>query len=89
MVRYSGDGTERLRRLSVGLDLSSWICVDAGEVLVVALARLKRAVLGVVWRIVCTSNTVVDVLAEVTGVGASRIAGLEAKEVSAIEARIR
>lgn len=67
------------------MDLSSRIGVDAGEVLVVAFARLKRAVPGVVWRIVGTSNTVEDVLAEVPGVGASGVTGLEAKEVSAVE----
>ena len=87
LVRHSGDGTQRLGRLSVGLDLTAGIGVDAGVVLVVALARLEGAVLGVVRGVVGTSDTVVDMFAEVSGIGASRVAGLDAEEVSTEEAR--
>lgn len=86
LVRDGGDGAQRLRRLRVGLDLAGWIRINAGEVLVVALARLERPVLGAVGGIVGASNTVINVLAEVASVGASGVADLEAEEVSAKEA---
>ena len=87
LVWHGGDGTQRLGGLSVGLDLTAGIGVDAGEVLVVALARLEGAVLGVVGGIVSTSDTIEDVFAVASSVGASRVADLETEEVSTVEAR--
>jgi len=87
LVWHGGDGTQRLRGLSVGLDLAAGIGVDAGEILVVALARLEGTVLGVIGGIVKTSDAVVDVFAVAGSVGASGIADLEAEEVCTEEAR--
>ena len=87
LVGHSGDGTQRLGRLSVGLDLTAGIGVDAGVVLVVALARLEGTVLGVVGGVVGASYAVIDMFAEVSSVGASRVADLDAEEVSTEEAR--
>jgi hypothetical protein len=86
LVRYGGDRTQRLGRLSVGLDLTAGVGVDAGEVLVVARASLEGPVLGVVRGVVGTSDTVEDVFAEVCSVGASGVADLEAEEVPTGEA---
>ena len=85
MVRHGGDGAQRLGRLSVGLDLTAGVGVDAGEVLVVTFARLEGTILRVVGGVVGTSDTVVDMLAEVSGVGASRVASLETENAAAHE----
>ena len=71
--------------MSVGLDLTAGVGVDAREVLVVTLARLEGTVLGVVRGVVGTSDTVVDMLAVVSGVGASRVASLETENTAAHE----
>jgi len=88
LVWHGADSTQRFRRLSVGLDLTTWIGVDAGVVLVVTLAGLESAVFGVVGGVVGTSNTIVNMLAEVSSIGASRVTGLEAEEVPTEEARV-
>ena len=85
MVWHGGDGTQRLGGLSVGLDLASRIGVNAGEVLVVAIARLEGTVLGIVGGVVGASDTVEDVFAEASSVGTSRIASLEAESVTTHE----
>jgi hypothetical protein len=77
-----GDDTQRLRGLSIGLDLAGGIGVDAGEVLVVTIASLEGTVLGVVGGIVSTSNTVEDVFAVAGSVGACGIASLETESVT-------
>ena len=82
LIWHGGDGTQRLGRLSVGLDLTGGISVDAGEVLVVTLAGLKSTVFGVVGGIVGASDAVVDMFTEMSSVGASRVANLEAEEIS-------
>jgi len=71
--------------LSVGLDLTSWIGVDAREVLVVTLAGLESTVLGSVWRVVGASDTVVNMLAVASSVGASRVASLKTESIAAHE----
>lgn len=76
-VWNGADGTQRLGRLSVGLDLAGGVGVDTWEVLVVTLARLKRAVLGVVGSIVGASDTIEDMLAVVGSMCTCRVAGLE------------
>lgn len=63
LVGHRRDGAERFRWLAVGHDLAV-LGVDTGEVLVLALARLEGTVLGVVRRVVGTSNAVELVLAE-------------------------
>lgn len=87
MVRYCGDGSQRLGGLSVCLDAAGRIGINAGKVLVVTLAGLERAVLGVVRGVEGAPDTVVNVLTKVTGVGARRVADLETEEVSAKEAK--
>ena len=86
MVRYGGDRTQRLGRLSIGLDLTVGVGVDAGEVLVVARASLEGPVLGVVGGVVGTSDTIEDMFAEVGSVGTSGVADLKAEEVPTGEA---
>ena len=87
LVWHGGDGSQRLRRLLVSLGRAGGIGVDAGEVLVVTLARLEGTVSGVVGSIVGASDTVEDVFAEASSVGSSRVADLEAKEICTEEAR--
>lgn len=84
-VRDGGDGAERFSGLSVGHDLAIQ-GVGSREVLVLTLARLEGAVLGVVGGVVVAADTVVDVLTEVGSVGAVGVAGLEAELVSTDEA---
>ena len=80
------NGVERAL-VEVGLDLTASVGVDAGEVLVVALERLEGAVLSVVWGVVGASDAVINMFAEVSSVGASRVADLDAEEVSTEEAK--
>lgn len=84
-VWNGADGTQRLGRLSVGLDLSGGVGVDTGEVLVVTLARFECSVLGVVGSIVSASDTIEDMLAVVGSIGTGRVAGLEAECATAHE----
>jgi hypothetical protein len=77
LVWHGGDDSQRLGRLSVGLDLTAGVGVDAGEVLVFTLASLEAPFLGVAGGIVFASDTIVDMFAEVSGVGTSRVASLE------------
>jgi len=70
--------------LSVGNDLAVG-CVDTGEVGVLGIARLEDFILGGIGSVVGASNTVVDVLAVVGGVGAGWVAGLEAEGIGADE----
>ena len=88
LVRDGGDCSQRLRGLSVGLNLTAWIGIDAGEVLVGALARFERAVLGVIGGVVEASDTIVNVFAVPGSVGTSGVASLEAEETSAKETKI-
>lgn len=85
LVWHGGDGTQRFIRLSVGLDLTAGIGVDAWIILVVTLAGLESTVLSIIGGIVGTSDAVVDVLAETSGVRTSRVASLEAENVAAHE----
>lgn len=85
LVRDGTNRTQRLRGLSVRLDLTVGIGVDAREVLVVTVANLECTVLGVVGSVVGTSNTVVNVLAVVGSVGTSRVTDLEAENVTTHE----
>ena len=71
--------------MSVSLDLTSWIGVDAREVLVFTLARLESTVLGVIWGVVGASDTIENMLAEASSVGASRVASLKTETVAAHE----
>ena len=70
--------------MSIGCDFAVGR-VDTREVLVIALARFEDPVLGVIGCIVGTTDTVVNVLAELGGVRAGRVAGLEAELVAAHE----
>ena len=88
LVWHGANGTQRLGRLGVGLDLTGGIGVDAGEILVVALAGLESTVLGGIWGVVGTSDTVVNMLAEASSIRASGVADLEAEEVPTEEARM-
>jgi len=83
----AGDGTQRLGGLAVGLGLTICVSVGARVVLVFALTGLEGTILGPVWGIVGTSDAVVDVFTEAGSVGTSRVAGLDAEEVSTKEAR--
>jgi len=71
--------------LGIGLDLTTGIGVDAGEVLVVTITRLKGTVFGVVGGIVGTSDAVEDVFAVASSVGASGVASLETESVTTHE----
>jgi len=84
-VWNGADGTQRLGRLSVGLDLAGGVGVDTGEVLVITLAGLECAVLGVVGSIVGASDTIEDMLAVVGSMGTGRVADLEAEDVTTHE----
>lgn len=86
LVRHGGNGTELFRGLSVGHD-SAIDSVDTGVVLVVALARLKGAILRLVRDVVRTTNTIEDVLAEVGSIGASRVTSLLAECVATHKAK--
>ena len=74
--------------MSVGLDLTTGVGVNAGEVLVVTVANLEGTVLGVVGGIVGAPDTVVDVFTEAGSIGTGRVASLETEEVSAKETRV-
>lgn len=80
------DGAEGLRGLGVCLRRAGCVGVDAGVVLIVAQTGFEGAVLGVVGGVVGAPDAVIDVLAEVCGVGACRVACFEAEEVTAHEA---
>jgi hypothetical protein len=67
------------------LDLTVGVGVDTGEVLVGALASLEGPVLSIVGGVVGASDTVVDVLAVVCSMSASRVANLETENVAAHE----
>lgn len=60
--------------------------VDAGEVLVVAVAGFKDVVPRVVGRVVGAPNPVKDVFAVVCGVGSGGVAGFEAEAIGSHEA---
>ena len=85
MVWHRGNRTQALRWLSVGLNSTALVGVDTGEVLVLTLAALEYTTLSVVGRVVCATDTIVDVLAVAGSVGASWITGLEAEAVCADE----
>ena len=89
LVRHGGDFAQRLRGLRVGLNVAAGVGVDAGVVLVVAVASLENTVLGVIRGIVSASDAVVDVFAEARGIRASRVASLEAEELTAEETRAK
>ena len=59
----------------------------AGEVLAITLARLKDAVDVGSGSVVCATNTVIDVLAVLGGVGASGVASFEAENISTHKAK--
>jgi hypothetical protein len=88
LIWHGANGTQRLGGLGVGLDLAAGIGVDAGVVLVVTITRDESAVLDVAGGVVETSDTIVNMLAELSSVGARRIADLEAEEVATEEARM-
>ena len=65
--------------------MTARIGVDAGEILVGALARFERAVLGVVGGVVEASDTVVNVLTELGSIGTGRVTDLEAENITTHE----
>jgi len=71
--------------LGVGHDLAVG-CVNTGVVSVLGVAGFEDVVLGIVGSVVSASNAVEDVLAIVSRVGTSGVAGLEAEGVGANEA---
>jgi len=83
-VWNSGDGTQRLGRLEVSQGLTTR-GVDPGGSHVIAITDLKRAVLGVVRSIVCTSETVIYVLAVCAWGFTTRITDLDAEGVATHE----
>lgn len=85
LIRDGGDGSEVLRWLGVGLNGTSSVSVDTGEVLVFTEAALEDTILIGSGSIVLAADTVKDVLAEVSSVGTSRIASLEAENTSTHE----
>jgi len=82
LVRHGGNGTQRLSGLSVGLDLAAGIGVNAGEVLVVSSASLEDTSLSIVGGVVGASDTIVDMLTVVGGVGTGGVANLEAENAT-------
>ena len=74
--------------MSVGHNLTI-AGVNTREVLVVTQASLESTVLSIVWCIVSTTDTIVDVLAVVLGVGVFGVAGFEAGLVGADEAGVK
>jgi len=85
LVWHGANGTQRLGRLSIGLDLTGGIGVDAGEVLVITFAGLESTVLGAIWGVIGASDTIENMLAEISSVGARRVANFEAETVTAHE----
>jgi len=79
------DRTKALRGLSVSVGSTAGIGVDSREILIIAEARFESVVLSIVGDVVGTADTVVDVLAEVGGIGVGRIANLETECVGAHE----
>lgn len=55
--------------MCIGGDDAVATCVDTREILVVSVARFKRAILGVIGSVEFAADTIVDVLAEVGGIG--------------------
>jgi hypothetical protein len=74
--------------LGVRLRGARCVGVNAWIVLVVAEARFEGAVLGIVGCVVGASDTVEDVFAEMSGVGACGVARFEAEEIAAHEAEL-
>lgn len=84
-IRDRRDGAEGLGRLGIGKGGAA--CgVDTREVLVLALASLEGSVLGIVRGIVLATNTIINVLAVVGGVGSLGITDFEAEGITAHEA---
>jgi hypothetical protein len=75
-VGVGGAGLNTLRWLGVSRCDAVSTGVDTWEVLVLALARLEGSVLGIVGSIVGAANTIEDVLAVTSVVGAIRVTGL-------------
>ena len=84
-VWHGGDGTEGFRRLGVGDDLAVG-GVDTGEVGVFGVAGFENLVLGGVGGVEGASDTVVDVLAVVGGIGTGGVTCFEAEGVGSEEA---
>lgn len=78
---------ERLRGLSVGLSSAGRIGVYTGEVLALTLAGLEDTIEIRSRSVELAANAIKDVLAEVLGVGARRVASLETEYVRAHEAK--
>jgi len=85
LVWHGANCAQRLGRLSVGLDLTTRIGVDSGEVLVFTLAGLESTILGGIWGVEGASDTIVNMLAETSSVGAGRVASLKTETVAAHE----
>jgi hypothetical protein len=84
-VGYGLDGTESLGGLLVDDVITSGILVVSREVLVLSLAGLKGTLDVGGGSVVLAADTIVDVLAETGGIGASGVAGLETEGVASHE----
>ena len=85
MIRHRFDVSHRLRRLRISHNLSL-LGIYPREVLVISLARFENVLLSVVRRVILASDPIVDMLAEVGGVGPCRITGFDAKRTPTHEA---
>lgn len=83
------DLAERLGGLAVGMDSTTGIRIDTGEVLAFTLARLEDTINIGSRGIVLATNTIKDVLAVVGRVGTSGIAHLHTEDVAAHKAKRR
>lgn len=80
MERNAGDGTKGLGRLSVGHD-NTIGSVDTRGVLVLTLTDFEHIVLSLIRTVILDTDTIIDVLAEVSRVWTSRIANFETERV--------
>lgn len=85
LIGHGADGAEGLWWLSIGLNGTSGISVDTGEVLALAKAALEDTISIGSRSVVLATDTIKDVLAVVGSIGASGIASLETEGVSTHE----
>jgi hypothetical protein len=80
------DGTKGFIRLCVRHYCPVTSRVGAWEILIIPQAGDELVILSVVGCVICTSDSIVDVLAEMRGVGAGWITDFYAEETGAYEA---
>lgn len=85
-VGNRGNGSQRLGRLEVSQSLTLTASVDARRNHVVTLTDFECTILGLARGIVCTPETIIDVLAKLALVVAIRVTNFDTKGMAAHEA---